>query len=228
MSFHKPPRRCHWLRRLRHAFLLRWFCLRGGQRPGVAEVVAQGPEGFPDGVEFLCTTGRAALVAAAGPAARTPRTPSGSAAGCPPGPLAGNARRPQAVLRLTLENLNPFAEGVGLSHGGGAELDDVHDKEPQVGLWCRVLEKGHAGLCTSFSKARQGLLLEMIGENSAHRAHSAHLRGSMLVLRDIVAASGITTHSDMRFARLAWKCWRLASTCTRLRVGSGLPGRRPG
>ena len=74
-----------------------------------------------------------------------------------------------------------------------------------LGIWCKVLEKDHPGLCASFAKARQDLSLAMITEDSAYRAQSAHLRACMIVLQDIVAAQGFRSQADkiVSEARLA-------------------------
>jgi hypothetical protein len=65
-----------------------------------------------------------------------------------------------------------------------------------LGVWCKVLEKGHPGLCASFIQARQDLSLAMITEDSAYRAQSAHLRTCIIVLQDILAAHGFKTEAD--------------------------------
>jgi len=74
-----------------------------------------------------------------------------------------------------------------------------------LGIWCKVLEKDHPGLCASFGKAQQDLLLAMITEDSAYRAQSAHLRACMIVLQDILAAQGFKSQADkiVSEARLA-------------------------
>jgi hypothetical protein len=65
-----------------------------------------------------------------------------------------------------------------------------------LGVWCKVLEKDHPGLCASFTQVRQELSLAMITEDSAYRAQSAHLRTCMIVLQGIVSAHGFKAQAD--------------------------------
>jgi len=84
--------------------------------------------------------------------------------------------------------------------GEDSALLAIHIKDraflDTLGTWCRVLEKNHPGLCASFQKTRQAVLLQMISENSAYRAQSAYLSACSAVLHEIVAAQGYKTEAD--------------------------------
>jgi predicted RNA-binding Zn-ribbon protein involved in translation (DUF1610 family) len=65
-----------------------------------------------------------------------------------------------------------------------------------LGVWCKVLEKNHPGLCVSFTKAQYDLSLAMVAEDSAYRAQSAHLEACMVVLQNILVAEGFKLQAD--------------------------------